>query len=63
MTSEIYKHAKRDIPKTQVAELLRDFRIDEEEGMLGDPRLEDKSSNLDKRQKADALAKLKLEQK
>jgi len=59
----MYKHAKRDIPKAQVAELLRDFRIDEEEGMLGDPRLEDKSINQDKRQKADALAKLKLEQK
>jgi len=31
---------KKDIPKIDFADLIRDFRIDEEEGMPKDPRLE-----------------------
>jgi hypothetical protein len=51
----MYKHAKKDVPKVHVAELVRDFRIDEEDGMLPDPKLEAKDINIDKRNLVDNI--------
>ena len=47
---------KKDIPKTDYAELVRDFRIDEEEGMERDPRLENVSQRKDQINLADRVA-------
>ena len=47
---------KKDIPKTDYAELVRDFRIDEEEGMERDPRLESVSQRKDQINLADRVA-------
>ena len=30
---------KKDVPKRDFADLVRDFRIDEEDGMKSDPKL------------------------
>lgn len=50
---------KRDRPKATVAELVRDFRVDEEEGMDADSKLENKSNNVVKLNLADALSSMK----
>ena len=36
----LYSAVKKEVPKRDFADLIRDFRIDEEDGMPRDPRLE-----------------------
>jgi hypothetical protein len=48
----------KDIPRMGMAELVRDFRIDEEDGMGVDPRLENKMVNREKMAVADQLRTL-----
>ena len=40
INQNLYSNVKKDIPKRDFADLIRDFRIDEEEGMPKDPRQE-----------------------
>lgn len=58
LTRELYSNFKKEIPKANIGELVRDFRIDEEDGMEKDPRLEFKDVNEDKIKLADKLFQL-----
>ena len=48
LVGEMYSNVKKDRPKANFADLIRDFRVDEEEGMQADPRMEAKDKNADK---------------
>ncbi len=60
MSSDLLNHVKKDRPKVTAAELMRDFRVDEEEGMDSDTKLESKSANHIKLALADQLSSMKL---
>jgi hypothetical protein len=60
MSFDLLNHVKKDRPKATVAELMRDFRVDEEEGMDPDSNLENKSANLNKIALADQLSAIKF---
>lgn len=55
----MYSNVKKDIPKQNYAELIRDFRIDEEEGMKPDSKLESKSKFIEKREITDEIFSIK----
>lgn len=54
----LYSNMKKVVPKANIGSLLRDFRIDEEEGMEKDFKLEEKDIHQDKIEVADKLYKL-----
>eukprot|EP00347_Sterkiella_histriomuscorum_P014830 403359365 len=58
LQSELYSNVKKDIPKRDYADLIRDFRIDEEEGMVRDPKMEPKENNNQHLSLLDKIAKI-----
>lgn len=53
LSFDLLNHVRKDRPKATVADLVRDFRVDEEEGMDADTKLENKITNVSKLNIAD----------
>lgn len=49
---------RKDVPRRNFADLVRDFRIDEEDGFDRDPKLESPDKNADKLSLMDKIAQI-----